>query len=352
VRIINRYLFNAVVGSTGLVLAVLLSLGAFVEFISQLDDIGEGAYGLLTAMQYVLLKMPRLAAGMLPVAVLLGSLLGLGALASGSELIAIQSAGVSVRKIAAGVGMTGVILAFAGGIVGEFVGPQMDLYARQLRAVAKSGNADITGASAWLREGDAIFNVRPSIDGIDNQGVYVFRMGAAGKLAGIGRADSVETENSGWELSNYRESILSSDGIRIGTEIDQEQVAKLGDLLALTAVRESSLTAFELYKYVQYLQTNGLDADRYEIAFWGRVATVVGIAVMCVLAVPFVFGSLRTTGAGARMIVGVLIGVGYFLLSNTLADSGAVFDLSPIIVAWLPTLLLAGGTAIALNRMS
>ena len=352
-RIINGYLFRAVAGSTGLVLLVLVSLGGFMQFVSQLDDLGQGSYNMFTAIQYVLLKMPRLAHGMLPVSVLLGALLGLGALASGSELIILQAAGVSVKRLAGSVALTGVAIAVVGGAIGEFVAPELDLYARQMRAMAKSGDADITGASAWLREGDKIFNVRPSIDGIEYAGVYVFRMGDGDRmLTGIGRADSFEAEDDIWVFKNYQEPLLGIDGVSIGDEIDDEQVNKLNDLLSITAVKDSSLTIAELYNYVQYLKSNGLDADRYEIAFWSRVATVAGIAVMCVLAIPFVFGSLRTTGAGARMIVGVLIGVGYFLLSRTMADSGAVFDLSPFIVAWLPTLLLAGGTAVALRRMS
>jgi len=350
--IINRYLFGAIVSSTLLVLAVLVSVGAFMQFVSQLDDLGQGSYDMLTAVQYVLLKMPRLAHGMLPVSVLLGALLGLGALAAGSELIVLQAAGVSVRRLASSVAVTGVIIAIVGGAIGEFIAPELDLYARQMRAVAKSGQADITGASAWLREGDKIFNVRPSAEGVEDAGVYVFRLDGPGSLSGIGRADSFEGDGGDWQFRNYRESLLGKGGVSVGTEISSDQVSKLSDLLSITAVKVSSLTLDELYAYVQYLKSNELDASRYEIAFWNRVATVAGIAVMSVLALPFVFGSLREAGAGARMVVGVLIGVGYFLLSGTLADSAAVFDLSPVFVAWLPTLLLAGGTALALRRLS
>jgi lipopolysaccharide export system permease protein len=272
-------------------------------------------------------------------------------------LISLQAAGVSFRRLAASVALTGTAIAITGGAIGEFISPELELYARQMRAVAKSGDADITGTSAWLREGDKIFNVRPANDGIDYAGVYVFRLaddsgeqGAA--LAGIGRADPFETAENSWDFQNYRESVLDDTGVTISQEINSAQVNKLSDLLSITAVRESSLTLVELYHYVRYLQSNELDADRYEIAFWGRVATVAGIVVMCMLAVPFVFGPLRDTGAGTRMIVGVLIGVGYFLLSRTLADSAAVFDLSPILVAWAPTLLLLVGTLFALRRMS
>ncbi len=194
------------------------------------------------------------------------------------------------------------------------------------------------------------FNVRPSIDGIDDGGVYVYRLGGDALLSGIGRGDSVESDGE-WGVGNYRESLFDADGVSLRLEIEQDRVGKLTDLLAITTVRESSLTGQELWAYVRHLKANGLDADTYEIAFWSRVATVAGIAVMCILALPFVFGSLRSTGAGARMIFGVLIGLGYFLLSRMMADSAAVFDLSPFVVAWIPTLLLVLITGIGLRRL-
>jgi len=245
------------------------------------------------------------------------------------------------------------VFAILGGVVGEFMAPQMDLYARQLRAVAKSGNADIAGSSAWLRDADAVFNIRPSIDGTDFGGVYVFRLGEPGALTGIGRGDALFSDTGdSWELGNYEESRFVADGVELAQDFDAERVSKMSDLLAITQVRESSLTGQELWAYVRHLRANGLDADAYEIAFWSRIAMMVGIGVMCVLGLPFVFGSLRTTGAGARMIFGVLIGLGYFLLSRTMADSAAVFDLSPFVVAWIPTLLLVLITAIGLKRLS
>jgi len=351
-QVLNRYLFNAIIGTTALVILVLLSLGAFIEFVGQLDDLGEGNYDLWKAIQYVALKLPHHAMGLLPVSVLLGSLLGLGSLAAGSELIVMRAAGISPMRMARSVAVTGVIIAVVGGGIAEFVAPQMDLYARQLRAVAKSGEADITGSSAWLRDGNLIFNVRPSIDGTDYGGVYIFRVDKGVFLSGIGRGDSVQSDaDDEWALSNYKESEFVAGGVTIRTEVAQERVAKLTDLLSITAVRASSLTGQELWAYIKYLKANGLDADTYEIALWTRLATMVGVAVMCVLALPFVFGSLRSTGAGARMIIGILIGLGYFLLNRTFEDSSAVFDLNPVLVAWIPTALLIIGTVVGLRRL-
>ncbi|MFQ5636052.1 MAG: LptF/LptG family permease, partial [Gammaproteobacteria bacterium] len=70
-RVIRRYLFRAVVTATGLVLAVLLAVAVFIEFVTQLDDIGSGNYGILQAIIYSFLKLPNLAHQMLPMAVLM-----------------------------------------------------------------------------------------------------------------------------------------------------------------------------------------------------------------------------------------------------------------------------------------
>ena len=63
------------------------------------------------------------------------------------------------------------------------------------------------------------------------------------------------------------------------------------------------------------------------------------------------FRSLRSAGAGSRLMVGVLIGLAYFLASETLANSGQVFDLNPALVTWLPTLALLLITGFALSRV-
>jgi lipopolysaccharide export system permease protein len=75
------------------------------------------------------------------------------------------------------------------------------------------------------------------------------------------------------------------------------------------------------------------------------------ILVMPILALAFVFGPLRSAGAGGRLMVGVLIGLGYFLASKMLASSGQVFDLNPALVSWFPTMALLLITVIALRRV-
>ena len=72
---------------------------------------------------------------------------------------------------------------------------------------------------------------------------------------------------------------------------------------------------------------------------------------MPILALAFVFGSLRSGGAGGRLMIGIIIGLAYYLASETLANSGQVFDLNPIFVTWLPSVTLAMITVFALSRI-
>jgi len=72
---------------------------------------------------------------------------------------------------------------------------------------------------------------------------------------------------------------------------------------------------------------------------------------MPILSLAFVFGSLRTGGAGSRLMIGVGIGLAYYLVNEMLANSGQVFNLNPAITTSLPTLALMLVTVIALARV-
>ncbi len=345
-NIVDRYIVRTILGATALVLLVLIALTVFVEFFGQLDDIGEGAYTMLHAAGYVALRLPRLAVEMLPAAALLGALLGLGGLAGRSELIAMQAAGISRLQLARGVVLTGVFFAAFMGVVGEYFAPELANYARQMRAMAKFEDLNLRAGNAWLRDGDVIINMRQSEDEPLDAGIYVYEVGEDRTLRALGRAGHANPDDDGaWLLSVYQETRfeqLFSDGVvhasaglrRLETDMLTE------DLINLSVVRPSDLDARGLWRYVEYLRANRLDATAYEVAYWSRLAHIASAVVMTLLALPFVFGSLRAAGAGARLMVGVMIGLGYFLVSRTLANGAVVFNIDPIIVAWTPTALL------------
>ena len=133
--ILTQYLTRTVLASTALVLVVLLALAGLFEIIAELDDT-QGDYQTPQAILFTLLRLPNLAFEMMPVAALIGSLLGLGALASNSEIIVMRSAGLSVGRMSGMVALSGLVLLVITGLIGEVFGAPLGLYAREMRTPA------------------------------------------------------------------------------------------------------------------------------------------------------------------------------------------------------------------------
>jgi lipopolysaccharide export system permease protein len=107
----------------------------------------------------------------------------------------------------------------------------------------------------------------------------------------------------------------------------------------------------DLHSYIGHLQRNELDSAAFESAFWARIARIASMLLVVMLALPFALGPMRSSGQGARTVIGILIGAGFVLLSQTLENSGQLFDLPPWVVGWGPTAILAALTFVLLTRV-
>lgn len=109
-RILDRYIGQTVAFSTLTVMVVILSLFTFFTFAGELNKTGRGNYDTLEAVQYALLTMPSMLYQLFPTAVLIGTMGGLGALMSSSELVAMRSAGYSLVNILRSVFAFGLLM--------------------------------------------------------------------------------------------------------------------------------------------------------------------------------------------------------------------------------------------------
>lgn len=351
--LLTGYLMRTILSGTAMVLMVLLSLAGLFEFISQLEDT-QGDYGIPQALLYAILRMPQLSFEMLPIAALIGSLLGLGGLAANSELVVMRTAGLSVRRLAMMVAVSGVVLMVFTGLIAEYIGPPLDYFARNMRDEARYGQDDVaSGNAAWVKDGPVMLHLERVNTEFEFGGVYVFRFNDEHELESIARADnSGIDESDNWILENYRETHFKDDGVQVVESSRAVESFEINaELLGITLVKPISLSARGLLSYIAYLKRNDLSAAKYETELWSRVSGTVAVIIMPVLALAFVFGSLRSAGAGGRLMIGVMIGLGYFLASEMLANSGQVFNLNPAVITWLPSMALLLVTVFALSRV-
>jgi len=351
--LLSSYLMRSILISTALVMLVLLALAGLFEFISQLDDT-QGNYGVPQALLFALLRLPQLSFEMLPIAALIGSLLGLGDLANHSELVVMRTAGISVIRMAGMVAVSGVVLMILTGVIGEFIGPPLDYFARTMRDEGRfeQEERDI-GTAAWVKDGPVILHLERINSEFEFGALYIFRFNEDSTLRSIARAENAGIDDSDkWILENYRETRFRDDGVQVvESSVAVESFDVNGELLGITLVKPVSLSARGLMSYISYLRKNEMSAARYETELWSRISKTVTVIIMPVLALAFVFGSLRSSGSGSRLLIGVLIGLGYFLASEMVANSGQVFNLNPAVITWVPSIALLLITAFSLSRV-
>ena len=351
--ILSQYMMRSILVTTALVLIVLMALAGLVEFIAELDDT-RGEYQTPQAILYTALRLPQIAFEMLPVAALIGSLLGLGALAAGSEIIVMRSAGLSVTQLSGMVATTGIVLFVLTGLLGEFIGPPLDFFARNMRMEARFEHDDERlGNATWVKDGPVFMHLERVSPEFEFGKIYMYRFDDGNELQSIAQADNSGLGfNEQWILENYRETRFFNDGVQVSaSSLAVESFDIDADTLGISLVKPQSLSGRGLYGYIRYLKRNSLDANRYETELWYRIARTTTVIIMPVLALAFVFGALRSGGAGARLMIGVAVGLAYYLASEMLANSGQVFNLNPAVIAWLPSALLVLVTLFALNRV-
>jgi lipopolysaccharide export system permease protein len=352
VNLLSAYMMRTILATTALVLVVLLALAGLFEFIAQLDDI-KGDYQTPQVILFTVLRLPNLAFEMLPVAALIGSLLGLGALASHSEIIVMRSAGLSVLRLASMVAVSGLVMLVLTGLLGEFIGPPLDFYARDMRMEARYQKDDDLGNSAWVKDGPVYLHIERVNSEFEFGSIYLFRFDNENMLTAIAQAENSGIDDQdNWILENLRETRFHNDGVQVvESSVAVESFEVNAELLGNSLAKPLSLSARGLLVYIDYLKRNNLDASQYESEIWYRASRTLTVLVMPILSLAFVFGSLRSGGAGGRLMLGVGVGLAYYLVSETLANSGQVFNLNPAIVNWLPLLLLCAVTVIALVRI-
>ena len=351
--LLSSYLMRAILTSTVLVLLVLLALAGLFEFISQLEDT-QGNYGVPQALLFSALRLPQLSFEMLPIAALIGSLLGLGSLANNSELVVMRTAGLSINRLAGMVAISGVVLMVFTGVIGEYIGPPLDYFARTMRDEGRYEQEDRDiGNAAWVKDGPVILHLERINPEFEFGALYMFRFNEDNSLQSIARAENAGIDDSeNWILENFRETQFRDDGVQVvESSFAVESFDVNGELLGITLVKPVSLSARGLLSYISYLRRNDLSAERYEMELWSRISKTVTVVIMPVLALAFVFGSLRSSGSGSRLLIGVLLGLAYFLASEMIANSGQVFNLNPAVVTWLPSIALLTVTAFALSRV-
>lgn len=340
-KILDRHIGFHVVQASLLTLIALLAVFSLVEFLDDLSDVGKGSYTTGAAVEYMLLTTPNRAFILFPVAAVIGSLIGLGSLAAHRELVVIRATGVSSLRIAGAALKAATVLVVASLLIGELLAPYTERLAHQRRTTALSSNRALeTGNGFWIRDGNTFISVGQVLPGDVMKELNIYEFDDELRLRVATYADSGEYRNGEWTLEDVHQSVIGENRVIARDVVEAYWRSRFKPELAeVVSVRTTSLSIPELMRYIDYLQSNGLDTARYELALWNKVIHPVTTVVMILIALPLVLGRLGTSGIGQRIAVGVLIAVSFLLLQRLAGHLGLSFGLNAVASAILPTVV-------------
>jgi len=351
--ILDRYLGRAVIGGTLLTMVVLLPLIAFFLLADEVNKLGEGL-GLADAMILASLGLPRYAYHLFPIATLIGALLGLGALASHSELVAMRATGMSIARILAAALRAGLVLALLALALGELVAPGAEQEVLRWRNSLGTEQVTLrTPQGLWARDGKSYISIREILPGARLTDISIYAIDQQLRLVMATHAASASYVDGQWVLEGISRSRISDEGVQMEPLASTNWSSLLNPaLLRLVILEPQALPVWDLAHYVSHMTANGQDPGKYETEMWSKLVHPFLILTMVFLSIPILLGSARSLGLGVRLFLGVMMGMAYFLLSRTFFYFAILFGLWAWLAAVLPLVLFTLGGLWVLWRVN
>ena len=330
---------------------VLSFLQVLFTYLGELGSLKPN-YTAWQAFLYVMWGAPRYLYEILPVAALIGSVLGLGALASNSELIVMRSVGISLWRIVGWVMRAALLLIVLSFVLSEWVIPYTNEKAQNIktqRSVAAMG--EVKGY--WSREGQRF--------------IYIYYANSQGQLRNIQTIDFDQDyrlqsfviaqqgqflKEGEWALKQSHQVDLLAQGNAIKTNHDQQTLALAlqPKYVHMVTLDPEDLSPSQLVSFMGYMREYSQVPKTYELAFWQKVSSPLGLITLVLLACSFIFGPLRQQSMGFRLVIALFTGLGFFYLQDFLGYASLVYAPSPAWFVLIPILLMFGVGSYLLYR--
>jgi len=342
--IIGRYLSWRFLAYFGLMLAGLAALALTLDLMEEADRVLASARGGLPGLLlYSALRLPDIAAQMLPIAALLGTLLVLGQLLRHSELVALWGSGVSpvgmmVSLLPVVVGLAGLHLANNDVAVPV---TRLELRAWGVGDARKSGIFAEDSAFTWLRSGTDVVRTPPRAgDAGTLRQVSVFQRDADGRLVERIDAEWAEPHGNGWMFHGVTRNLVEPAVTRREDSLFWNGRIELA-ALPLLASDMRELRTSDLLHLIEHDGFGQRPPDRYRTWLHARIASMFLPGLMIYLVVSLAQRFRRAGAFGTLLLTSLGVGFGYFALDGICLAFGESGLLPPWFAAWGPKVALA-----------
>ena len=337
-KTLHRYIAREVLLGIGLVFLGLVLLFAFFDLIHELNDLGRGNYTLGRMFVFVLLAMPAHGYELFPISALVGTLYGLSNLSQHSEITVMRAAGMSKQQLAFALGRVGLLLVAISFLLGEWIMPISENAAQQWRLTAlNSLVATQFRSGLWVKDEKNFVNIQEILPDTSLRGIKIYTFDASSRLKSIRFAErgQYSDDEGAWKLANVTETQFEGDQAKLALSPLQSWKSMLTpSVLSVLMVEPEQMSLWNLFTYIKHLRENQQRTTRFEIAQWSKALYPFGIIVMMWLAMPFAMYRSRSGGYGRQIMMGIGLGLSFYLTVRLCSFLGELNNWSP----WVSTL--------------
>jgi lipopolysaccharide export system permease protein len=336
---LSGYIGVNVMSAIAVALVAIVGLDVVAGIIDQMGDIKRN-YQFVDVLIYTATKLPSTIYEYTPLASLIGCLVGLGMLATNSEVIVMRAAGVSLFRIVLLVFKPVLVFILLAALIGEYFSPYLDQLADSKREYLRKGESALDSTSGfWAKEGDEFIHFNAVFPGGVLFGVTRYRLNEQRELEEASfssRATFNKTEGF-WVEENVSSTLFVEQQTYTRKWVTRNWKTELTpEVLTLNILPAEALSAGSLNDHIDYLERRKADSAKYRLAFWSKVLQPLAIFALVLVGIAFVFGPLRQATVGFRVFVGVLFGISFKLLSDILGPLSIVFEMPPVLAVLAP----------------
>ena len=372
-RTARRYLASEIYRSSAVVLIALVGLFTFFALIDDLDNVGP-KFTLLSLFYLQALELPTRLYDLLPIGLLIGAVLALAGLAQRNELVILRVSGVSGMKMLSMLWVITIPLVVGAFVLSEVVTPAAEIKSSEAN-LALLGRAEggRLNSGYWFKEplpdgGTRVINISRLLasGGVAGVTLYQFRKGQ--ELSSFTQAQDGHFSDGHLVLEHITESTIDpaarsalADAVQPTTPL--VHIKTLPEASFRTTLTPERLIAriltpermsiLDLIDYIKYLDANKLQTDRQVVALWRKIAYPFTLLVMITIAAPIGFMQTRRGSVGSKVFIGILLGVGFFMLNQLALNVGMLSKWAPWVTALVPDLVvlcMALGTLIFMEN--
>ena len=338
--ILYKYIFTRFIIGLSVSLVVLVSIEVFFSFTAELKYLDNGDYNLLSILKYTILSIPKSILIMFPYAVLIGSMLSLGAMSSDMEFISMQSAGISINKIIAIIMTQAFALSILFYVISDSFVPKITSHAESVKNKSLNKKVIFNHNGVWFKDKKTFIKINEIYSDVKLKGVILYKYNDNNDLESIKTIREAGYSDNQWNLLGLEETFFLEEPITKQYS-DREVTLSFIDkrLINIKTNKPESLSLKDVVRNIRYLKKNNLDADIQRKIFWEKIFKPISTVIMLFLAMPFIFGRHRSSNLSKRIVLGLFIGIIFFIVTSILPNLGMVLGITPFINILFPHLL-------------